>query len=169
MLLRIYSLTGGRPSLLLLLWRPVDWLCLVTGSFRRSWGSCVPRGRRLASCSRSNNSCWTCGRPEGDKLKPCWTPLCVLCSAACDSLLLTQVRQTVFTLWYQGTHFVAIIYWLHSWLGCMLHGDLYRCLLYTDLLIHSMQMILRISDKFADNFDIIFTISKSVVMRIGSG
>jgi len=44
---------------------------------------------------------------------------------------------------------------------------MYRVLLLTHT-VHSMQIMLHICDKFAENFDIKFNSSKSVAMRIGS-
>jgi len=57
-------------------------------------------------------------------------------------------------------------------LGCSLLNEFYGCLLYADdiLLIthtvHAMQMMLRLCDKFANDFDIKFNCGKSVAMRI---
>ena len=58
-------------------------------------------------------------------------------------------------------------------LGCRLLNDFYGCLLYADDIllmthsIHAMQMMLHVCDTFADDFDIRFNNSKSVVLRIG--
>jgi len=60
-------------------------------------------------------------------------------------------------------------------LGCSFLNEFYGCSLYADdiglLLIthtvHAMQMMLRLCDKFANNFDIKFNCGKSVAMRIG--
>ena len=58
-------------------------------------------------------------------------------------------------------------------LGCRLLNDIHGCLLYADDIelmthsIHAMQMMLHVSDTFADDFDIRFNNSKSVAMRIG--
>ena len=55
----------------------------------------------------------------------------------------------------------------NSGLGCTLHGDFYGCLVYADdvlLLTHtvySMQIMLYICDKFAENFDIKFNSSNA--------
>jgi len=55
--------------------------------------------------------------------------------------------------------------------GCSLQGDFYGCLLYVDdilLLTHtlrSMQMMLHMCDKFAENFDVNFNSGKFVAMQ----
>jgi len=60
-------------------------------------------------------------------------------------------------------------------LGCSLLNEFYGCLLYADdiglllmtHIVHAMQMMLRLCDKFANDFDIKFNCAKSVAMRIG--
>jgi len=58
-------------------------------------------------------------------------------------------------------------------LGCSLLNEFYGCLLYADDIplithtVHAMQMMLRLCDKFANDFGIKFSCGKSVAMRIG--
>jgi len=57
--------------------------------------------------------------------------------------------------------------------GCGLFNKFYGCLLYADdillitHMVHAMQMMLRLCDKFADDFDIRFNCGKSVAIHIG--
>jgi len=58
-------------------------------------------------------------------------------------------------------------------LGCGLLKKFYGCLLYADNIllmthtVHAMQMMLRLCDKFADDFDIRFNCGESVAVHIG--
>ena len=62
----------------------------------------------------------------------------------------------------------------HLGLGCRVLDEFFGCLLYADDIllmshsIHSMQLMLHVCDKFAEEFDMKFNSNKSVVMRIGS-
>jgi len=49
-------------------------------------------------------------------------------------------------------------------IGCLLYADDILLMTHT---VHAMQMMLRLCDKFADDFDIKFNCGKSVAVRIG--
>jgi len=59
-------------------------------------------------------------------------------------------------------------------LGCRVLDEFFGCLFYADNIllmahsIHSMQLMLNVCDKFAEEFDMRFNGSKSVAMRVGN-
>ena len=62
----------------------------------------------------------------------------------------------------------------HLWLGCRVLNKFFGCFFYVNYIllmshsIHSMQLMLHVCDKFAEEFDIKLNSNKSVAMRIGS-